>query len=152
MTTRTRDSAWAMRLLPHAFPFRFVDEIVEFNPGVSCVALWKVTGAEDFLRGHFPGQPIVPGVILAEALAQASGVASFSGEEDPRDVGTRARLAQVDVKFLAVVQPPAVVTLRTRLERSIAALRLHRVEALVDDMVVAKGTIALALVPDGAEP
>ncbi len=67
-------------LLPHRPPFRFVDAVDECVPGLRVVARYAVTGAEDFLAGHFPGNPIFPGVIQVEALAQAGAVAVLADE------------------------------------------------------------------------
>lgn len=63
-------------LLPHRAPFLLVDEIVELQPGERCVALWHLSGNEEFFAGHFPGAPTLPGVLMVEALAQTAGLAA----------------------------------------------------------------------------
>ena len=64
----------ALSSLPHGSEFRFIDELVELIPGVSAKAVWKLKGSEEFLRGHFPGAPLMPGVLMIEALAQLGGI------------------------------------------------------------------------------
>ncbi|MDE0845919.1 MAG: 3-hydroxyacyl-ACP dehydratase FabZ [Actinomycetota bacterium] len=68
-------------LLAHRSPFLFVDEIIALNPGVSCTALWHLSGEETFFEGHFPGFPTLPGVLIVEALAQTAGIAALSHEK-----------------------------------------------------------------------
>ena len=71
------------RILPHRDPFLFLDQILELDPGKSVVAIKNVTGEEEFFRGHFPGQPIMPGVLVLEAMAQAGGFLLLHMVEDP---------------------------------------------------------------------
>lgn len=69
--------------LPHGPQFRFVDRVTDLQPGKSGVAVYTVRGDEDFLRGHFPGNPIMPGVLLIEAVAQLAGCVGQAGREIP---------------------------------------------------------------------
>lgn len=68
------DLVQALSALPHGPEFRFIDELTELVPGVSAKAVWKLKGGEEFLRGHFPGAPLMPGVLMIEALAQLGGI------------------------------------------------------------------------------
>jgi len=68
------DLIQALSSLPHGSEFRFIDELVELVPGASATAVWKLKGDEEFLRGHFPGAPLMPGVLMIEALAQLGGI------------------------------------------------------------------------------
>lgn len=68
------DLIQALSSLPHGSEFRFIDELVELIPGTSASAVWKLKGDEEFLRGHFPGSPLMPGVLMIEALAQLGGI------------------------------------------------------------------------------
>lgn len=68
------DLVQALSALPHGPEFRFIDELTELVPGVSANAVWKLKGDEQFLRGHFPGAPLMPGVLMIEALAQLGGI------------------------------------------------------------------------------
>jgi 3-hydroxyacyl-[acyl-carrier-protein] dehydratase len=122
--------------LPHRPPFRFVSSLLKVVDGESAEGIWSVTGQEDFFRGHFPGKPIVPGVLIAEALAQLSGFAK-SGSKGG------GRLARVDVRFDESVIPPADIKLVTRVSRSIGSLIQYEVQASCGGNIVARGSITL---------
>ncbi len=75
-----------MKLLPHRYPFLLVDRIVDLKPGESALGVKNVTINEPFFQGHFPGQPIMPGVLVIEAMAQVAGVMAFSSGMEGRSV------------------------------------------------------------------
>lgn len=102
-------------LLPHRPPFRFVDSVVSLEPGVGVEARYRVTGDEPFLAGHFPGNPIFPGVLQLEALAQTGAIALLS---DARYAGKLPLFGGVtDVRFRRLVRPGDELTLRVDMER-----------------------------------
>lgn len=102
-------------LLAHRPPFRFVDSVESCEPGVSITARYKVTGEEPFLAGHFPGNPIFPGVLQLEALAQAGAITLLA---DERYAGKLPLFGGVEgVRFRRVVRPGDEMTLEVTLER-----------------------------------
>ena len=125
--------------LPHADPFRFVTSVTSHKPAESAEGTWNVTGKEDFFRGHFPGNPLVPGVLLAEALAQISGIAGTSSAAS----GRSGMLAHVDVRFEKPVAPPATIVLRAKVTGTMGSLQKFEVSALVNDATVAAGSVTL---------
>lgn len=133
--------------LPHREPFRFVTTISQLSAGESVQGIWAVTGAEAFFAGHFPGNPLVPGVLIAEALAQISGLIIPAAAVEAARPGM---LAQVDVRFERPVAPPADIVLKSRLVSRLGALQQFEVIAEVDASVVARGVIALHR--SGGEP
>jgi acyl carrier protein len=124
--------------LPHQDPFRFVSRVVSVQQGDSGAGIWEVTGQEAFFAGHLPGMPLVPGVLIAEALAQ------FSGIVGPDNGGRGGKLANVDIRFEQPVTPPAQITLKSKLVRTMGDLQLFEVSAEVGGVSVARGTLALS--------
>lgn len=140
------DFAALLASLPHRDPFRFVTELTRVDPGTAAEGLWHVSGEEVFLAGHFPGHPIVPGVLIAEALAQLSGIVSLSRSTTP-GTGTpeQGRLAHTRLRFRAPVLPPARIELRAKLNRALGRVQHFTVEAACNGQVVADGELALGL-------
>ncbi|MGB8169743.1 MAG: 3-hydroxyacyl-ACP dehydratase FabZ family protein [Chthoniobacteraceae bacterium] len=124
--------------LPHRAPFVFVDEVTELQPGESAVGRKVFAADEPFFRGHFPGDPLVPGVILTEALAQMAGIAAGQA-------GRSFRLTAIKgMKFLAAVRPEEVITLRARKLGSVGGLWQFEVRASVGEATVAEGAVVLS--------
>lgn len=141
--------------LPHGAGFRFVTRLDALEQGVSGEGAWEVRGDEPFFGAHFPGEPIVPGVYIGEALAQLSGVVG-AGAKDASDgqsaegAGRPALLARMDVKFLEAVRPPAAIKLHSARSGEMGGLVLFDVRAEVEGRVVATGQITLAAREGGA--
>ncbi len=112
------DLAAVLDRLPHRPPFRFVTALMEVDPGVSATARWEVTGDESFFVGHFPGRPIVPGVLLTEAMAQTAGLV-LAAEESVDAAPGGGMLASADVRFRSPVPPPATVVLTAARARAV---------------------------------
>jgi 3-hydroxyacyl-[acyl-carrier-protein] dehydratase len=127
--------------LPHQAPFRFVSRIVELREGDSAEGVWSVAGSESFFAGHFPGQPLVPGVLIAEALAQLSGLAGPNVAVGGG--GEEGKLAHVDIRFEKAAAPPVEVVLKTKLARVMGALQQFDVEASAAGEVLARGSLTL---------
>lgn len=130
-------------LLPHRPPFRFVDAVDDCVAGESVTARYRVTGAEDFLSGHFPGNPVFPGVIQLEALAQAGAIAVLS---DERYAGKLPLFGGVEkVRFRRLVRPGDELLLRVELERLSARGGWGRGTATVEDRTTCEGRIFFAI-------
>ncbi len=124
--------------LPHREPFIFIDEVVEISPGEKAICRKTFQAAEPFFRGHFPGDPLVPGVILTEALAQTAGIAI--GQP-----GKAFRLSAIKaMKFLAAVRPGEEIHLLARKVAAVGGLFQFEVTANVNGSTVAEGVVVLA--------
>jgi beta-hydroxyacyl-ACP dehydratase FabZ len=137
-----------MDLLPHRYPFLLVDRIVEWEPGKRIVGIKNVTINEPFFQGHFPGHPIMPGVLIVEAVAQAGGILALKAMGGGKRI---AYFAGIDnCKFRRPVVPGDQLRLEvTVLARKGPVWKMHG-EALVDGAVVAKADV-IATIPDGVE-
>src|SRR6476661_6353438 len=129
-------------IIPHRDPFLFLDEVLELEPGARVVARKVVRGDEWFFTGHFPGRPIMPGVIMVEALAQAGAVAALSLEENR---GKLAFFAGIDdVRFKRIVEPGDELTLTCELERVRGPVGRGKAVARVGDELAVRGTLTFA--------
>jgi 3-hydroxyacyl-[acyl-carrier-protein] dehydratase len=140
----THESSEALvALLPHQPPFRFVDTVEEFEPGVSIGATYHVRGDEEFLPGHFPGNPIVPGVIQLEALAQAGAIVLLA---DERYAGKLPLFGGVEkVRWRRVVRPGDTITLHVTLERLSARGGWGAARASVGDETACEARLFFAI-------
>lgn len=130
--------------LPHGDGFRFVDRVTSINPGQEGHGVWEVTGDESFFTGHFPGNPIVPGVLIGEALAQMAGLVAMSHAEAENHAG--GQLAQIDLRLKRPVVPPAAIELHATLVRNVRVLTHFDVIARCDSKLIAKGSLTIATV------
>ncbi|KPK59129.1 MAG: 3-hydroxyacyl-ACP dehydratase FabZ [Gammaproteobacteria bacterium] len=134
-----------MELLPHRYPFLLVDRVLECQPGESLRALKNVTVNEPFFQGHFPGRPVMPGVLILEALAQACGILAFStaGEMPGEDTGVY--FVGIDKsRFRRPAFPGDQLILEIEFERRIRDIWRFTTRALVEGKVVADARMMVA--------
>jgi 3-hydroxyacyl-[acyl-carrier-protein] dehydratase len=112
-----------LRYLPHRYPFLLVDRVLEWQSGKSIRALKNVTYNEPFFPGHFPGRPVMPGVIIIEALAQTAGILTFLSANVIPTAETRFYFVGIDkARFRKPVTPGDQLILTARLERSLKGI------------------------------
>ena len=127
-----------MRRLPHRYPMLLVDRVLECVPGERIVALKNVTMTEEFFAGHFPDRPVMPGVLILEAMAQAAGILTFVTAGVYPDETVKFYFAGIDkARFRRPVVPGDQVRLEARLERRIRTIWKYSTSAKVDGVEVA---------------
>src|SRR5512132_3543729 len=130
-------------ILPHRDPFLLIDEVVELEPGHRVVARKRVRPDEWYLSGHFPGRPIMPGVLIVEAMAQTGAVAVLADEANR---GKLALFAGIDdVRFKRIVEPGDELELICELERVRGPIGRGKATATVDGELAARGTLTFAV-------
>lgn len=132
-----------MEILPHRHPFLLIDTIEELEPGKRAVGKKCVTFSEPYFAGHFPGNPVMPGVLIIEALAQTGAAAILSL---PENRGKTAYFAGIDkAKFKQMVRPGDVLTLETQIIRTKGSIGVGEAVATVDGKLVAKAELTFAI-------
>ncbi len=134
-----------MTLIPHRYPFIMIDRIIELVPGKHCTALKNVTINEPYFQGHFPGHPVMPGVLILESMAQAGAFLVLNTVEDP---------LKKNMLFTAVerskFRKPIVPGDQVRIEMELIKIRMNAVKlggvAYVDNIIVAEGLIMANIV------
>ncbi len=121
-----------LKMLPHRYPFLLVDRVLQLDKGKSIVALKNVTINEPFFNGHFPHRPVMPGVLMLEALAQAAALLSFHTMDVVPDENTIYYCAGIDgARFKRPVEPGDALTLMVELDRMKAGIFKFKAKAMV---------------------
>ena len=130
--------------LPHRPPFVFVRELVQCVPGISAETMTSFAETDPIFVGHFPGNPLVPGVILTEALAQTAGIAAATGHsEEAKPMFLLSAIR--NMKFLRAIRPGEEIRLRAEKMAQVGDLLQFGVEATVGGVRVAEGQLVLSL-------
>ena len=133
-----------MEIIPQRSPFLMIDRVEEYIPGESAIAYKNVCINEPFFQGHFPGNPIMPGVLIVEAMAQTGAVAVLSLEENK---GKNALFGGIDkLKFKKQVVPGDVLKLEVKIIKRKGPIGVGEAIATVDGKLAAKGELTFAIV------
>jgi 3-hydroxyacyl-[acyl-carrier-protein] dehydratase len=131
-----------LRHLPHRYPFLLIDRVIEFNKGESLTGIKNVTYNEPFFQGHFPQRPVMPGVLILEAMAQATGLLAFRTLENTADRDTLYFLVGMDrVRFKRPVEPGDQLLLSARLLKTKRGIWIFDCDARVDGAIAASAEI-----------
>ena len=125
-----------LKYLPHRYPFLLIDRVVECEPGVRLTAIKNVTFNEPFFPGHFPNHPVFPGVLILEAMAQATGLLAFRTRDEMPDDDTLYLFVGVDnARFKRQVEPGDCLEISVELKRASRGMWKFSAEARVDGKV-----------------
>lgn len=145
MSSNTLDIHEVLKYLPHRYPFLLIDRVLDFVPGESLVGLKNVTFNEPFFPGHFPHHPVMPGVLILEALAQATGILAFKTTNKVPDDGSLYYFAGIDkARFKRPVSPGDQLILKASVIKEKRGIWKFACEATVDDELAASAEIMCA--------
>ncbi len=138
----TLDIHEVLRYLPHRYPFLLVDRVIDYTPEQSLTAIKNVTINEPFFQGHFPHRPVMPGVLILEALAQASAILSFKTTGSLPDEKSVYYFVGIDkARFKRPVEPGDQLRLEARLKRRVRGMWLFEATAFVGEEVAASAEL-----------
>jgi 3-hydroxyacyl-[acyl-carrier-protein] dehydratase len=153
MTTDTQptlalplEAAEIMRIIPHRYPFLLVDRVIELEPGKRAVALKQVSANEPQFTGHFPGRPIMPGVLMVEALAQTAGIAVLTLDEYRGKIGLFAGIDEC--RFRRLVVPGDTLRLEVTVEKLRGMFGRVKAVATVDGEPAVEATLSIIVPRD----
>ena len=131
-----------MRLLPHRYPFLLIDRVLSVDPGEELVALKNVTMNEPFFTGHFPNFAVMPGVLIVEAMAQASALLAFKTFDITRSDSNVFYFVGIDnARFKKPVTPGDQLTIKAQILRNIRGIWKFSGQAYVEDKLVSEATL-----------
>ncbi|GAB4298844.1 MAG: 3-hydroxyacyl-ACP dehydratase FabZ [Thiohalomonadaceae bacterium] len=134
-----------LEYLPHRYPFLLVDKVVDYKPGEYLIGVKNVSVNEPFFPGHFPQRPVFPGVLIMEALAQATGLLAFKTQDKKPDGSSLYYFAAIDnCRFKQPVQPGDQLFLEVKLLTTKRNIWKFSAEAKVDDKIVASAELMCA--------
>ncbi len=139
------DAPWIQSILPHRYPLLLVDRVLEMEPGKRIVAIKNVTINEEFFNGHFPGHPVMPGVLIVEGMAQTAGILLMSEKENPRD--SLLYFMGIDrARFRRPVHPGDQIRYEIEVLRLRTAFCKVQGKALVDGKVASEAVMTSGIV------
>lgn len=133
----------ALQSLPHGLEFRFVDELTVLEPGQKVSALYRLRGEAEFFKGHFPEQPILPAVLMIEAIAQAGGIAAQTDPKIPAMKNVRLTAVR-QVKIYGTAFPEDVIQIESSVQGRMANLILIQGQVRLGEQILAEGQITLS--------
>ncbi len=146
----TKDIREILKLLPHRYPFLLLDRVLDLT-AERITALKNVTINEPFFQGHFPGDPIMPGVLIVEAMAQAAGILGFSVLSEP-NVDAIYFMAMDRVRFRKPVRPGDQLIIKADLLKQKGTIFKMQATAFVDDQLVAEAELLASMNIAGSKP
>lgn len=141
-----------LSILPHRFPFLLVDRILELEPGKRAVGIKNVTANEPQFTGHWPDNPVMPGVLMVEAMAQVGGIMMMSMDELAGRKLMPLITGITDLKFRRKVMPGDQLRIEAILTRSRGLVGRATIEARVDDEIAVEGEFTFAIIDETEKP
>ncbi len=138
------NSVEIQNLIPHRYPFLLVDKIIEMEPGKSAVGIKNVSINEPFFQGHFPGQPIMPGVLIVEAMAQVAAVTCMGSEENKGKLGVFTGID--NCKFRRQVVPGDTIRIEIEMTAFRRSIGKAEAKAYVEDQLACSANLTFALI------